>query len=199
MSNPAIQQAIAELETNLRNLDSARTQVQKVTEQSEALIKSVNKVILRIDDLSGLFEKEQKNLSESLSKNLIKIGEKLDSTFGELTKGSITMSERQNFATKETIDELNVLKTSVINAKEAIESSQALAEIAEMKVVLKEVSSAQMLFQERLAGIQLSLSKNSEKSIKQGRAQHKTNLILFIIVYVMIIILIIQSLGIFPI
>ena len=44
MNNPAIEQALIELEDSLSKIESARTQVNKVAEKSELLIKAFNKV-----------------------------------------------------------------------------------------------------------------------------------------------------------
>lgn len=49
MNNPAVNQALIELEENLSNIESARNQINKVAEKSEQLIKAFNKVLETIN------------------------------------------------------------------------------------------------------------------------------------------------------
>ena len=52
MSNPVIQQTLVDLEQSLSKIESARTQVNNVSEKSEQIISQFNRILKSIESIS---------------------------------------------------------------------------------------------------------------------------------------------------
>lgn len=70
MTNTSIQQSLIELEQNLINLNSAREQVQNVTEGTENLINVVRELITTIEGLSGQFDPSEYSFEDKIGESL---------------------------------------------------------------------------------------------------------------------------------
>lgn len=70
MNNSAVHQSLIELEESLKSLESARSQVENVSEKSEQIILSFTKVLKAIEALKLDFEDEKSIFSEAISTNI---------------------------------------------------------------------------------------------------------------------------------
>lgn len=70
MKNTLINQSLIELEENLKNLESARTQVDKVSKKSERVISTFTKVLASVKALIQEFELEKSGFSNTINENL---------------------------------------------------------------------------------------------------------------------------------
>ena len=69
MNNPAINQALIELEENLSNIESARKQINKIAEKSELLIKAFNKVLDTINSADTYIKIDEKAINNHLEES----------------------------------------------------------------------------------------------------------------------------------
>lgn len=70
MNNNSIHQSLVELEENLKNLESARTQVERVSEKSEQVISALAEVLGQIEALHQEFELEKSGFSAKINESL---------------------------------------------------------------------------------------------------------------------------------
>lgn len=77
MNNPAIEQTLIELEESLSKLESARSQVNRVSEKSEELISSFSKVLKGIQSISNGIGIDKAAIKENLDKSFETFGAEL--------------------------------------------------------------------------------------------------------------------------
>src|SRR5690606_13231506 len=70
MNNSTTNQVLIELEENLKSLESARTQVNSVSQKSEHVINSFKKIAIQVEALHQQFEFEKKGLTSAINKSL---------------------------------------------------------------------------------------------------------------------------------
>jgi methyl-accepting chemotaxis protein len=64
INNPAINAALSEMEQNLKNLESARKQVDQVSEKSKEIIMAVASLVNSVEKLNASYVEEERNLKQ---------------------------------------------------------------------------------------------------------------------------------------
>ena len=64
INNPAINAALSEMEQNLKNLESARKQVDQVSEKSKEIIMAVSNLVNSVEKLNASYVEEERNLKQ---------------------------------------------------------------------------------------------------------------------------------------
>jgi DNA mismatch repair ATPase MutS len=117
MNNPALQKTLDEIIGNLKDLDSARTQVTNLSAKSEKMVIALTEIMGTINKLQGEYSGVLEKMSSELEKNLVDFKKSLN---GDL------------------IAELHKLVEEIINKhKAAVDSSVVVVEGFNTK--LKEV------------------------------------------------------------
>lgn len=105
MNNTLVNQTLIEIEENLREIQSARSQVYTVSQTSQSLIASVSSVIKKI-------EKLEKDLVEDRESQLVKIGNELLEFQTKLKSNSDNVAKKSSeFLTKHGSDIQNHLRS----------------------------------------------------------------------------------------
>jgi hypothetical protein len=98
MNNTAIKQTLIELEESLSNIESARNQVNNVTEKSEKIIRSFNDVLKSLESINNILGIDKGEFKNNIDKSfkhldtdLKKIAEYASSSSNEISKSTETM------------------------------------------------------------------------------------------------------------
>lgn len=94
MSNAAIQQSLIELEQNLRNLTSAREQVENVANGTEQLISTVIKLVVTIEGLSGQFDPSEFSFEDKISDALKTFSKSINDGAAKAVKNYEELAEK---------------------------------------------------------------------------------------------------------
>ena len=92
MNTNKINETLATLETNLRNIKSAREQVEIVTDSSDNLVNSVNNLLTETKQLSNHFKEREENSLKEL-KQFKSLTEELNTSQKTFVKGIINTHE----------------------------------------------------------------------------------------------------------
>jgi flagellar biosynthesis chaperone FliJ len=71
MNNPALQQTLDDIIENLKELDSARTQVTNLSAKSEKMVIALTEIMETINKLQGEYSGVLEKLSSELEKNMV--------------------------------------------------------------------------------------------------------------------------------
>ncbi len=123
MKNTSINQSLIELEENLNNLESARSQVEKVSEKSEKMVKAFNSILNQIELLQNLFSEEKNNFSKSVVKNLESFNSKLTNKSDDFIIKSEELNKYFSNSVDDSIKKLNAFQKSVDDEKRIYEKS----------------------------------------------------------------------------
>jgi exonuclease VII small subunit len=91
MNNPAVNQALIELEESLSKIESARTQVNNVAEKSELLIKAFNKVYVAITAVDKNITIDEKAIKNHLDESFQFFRKELSAIVKESKKGATSL------------------------------------------------------------------------------------------------------------
>lgn len=204
MNNPAIQQTLIELQDSLLKIESARTQVNNISEKSELLISSFTSVLKSIESISD---------GVGIDKKAIK--ENLDESFKNFAVGLKEISDQSDVRIK-SIDEN--LKTNQISFQDGMDGHIKSFESSIKKIVsnfeansieqisllktsnqdliseIKNVNSELVSFQDNLKKIEkeiteLDFVKEFHLLSNKMDSKHKQNLILNSVLFLLIIII----------
>lgn len=78
MSNPVIQQTLVDLEESLSKIESARTQVNNVSEKSEQIISSFNRILKSIESISDGVGIDKESIKQNLNESFNNFQNELD-------------------------------------------------------------------------------------------------------------------------
>lgn len=78
MSNPVIQQTLVDLEESLSKIESARTQVNNVSEKSEQIISSFNRILKSIESISDGVGIDKESIKQNLNESFNHFQNELD-------------------------------------------------------------------------------------------------------------------------
>ena len=79
MSNPVIQQTLVDLKESLSKIESARTQVNNVSEKSEQIISSFNRILKSIESISDGVGIDKESIKQNLNESFNNFQNELDS------------------------------------------------------------------------------------------------------------------------
>ena len=100
MSNPVIQQTLIDLQESLLKIESARTQVNNVTEKSEQIISSFNKILISIESISDGVGIDKESIKRNLNESFNNFQNELD-----------IISQKSDKSIKKVNEDFNLQKT----------------------------------------------------------------------------------------
>lgn len=146
MNNPAIKQTLIELEESLSKIESARNQVNNVSEKSEKLIRSFNDVLKSIESLSnglGIDKSEFKNNLDKSFKNLDselkKIVEITSSSTNDINKKNETIKDAFIVKLNETSNCIKEFEKNLSEAELRINEIDFNSRLESIKFLLEEI------------------------------------------------------------
>jgi hypothetical protein len=176
MTNPAIQQTLIELEANLQKIESARKQVNSVTEKSEELIRLFSTIIQKVDGVSDSLTIDEEELEKKLNDVVTNLQQELSSLYDVFEKNlnnyNVTFENNQT----ELFDEV------IINQKKfEFELSKNLTQLVEGKdLYLKELSQNNTQLLEKIKLNQSEFNKeihDSKQLILSKQKEESSNFI----------------------
>lgn len=113
MNNPAIKQTLIELEESLSKIESARNQVNNVSEKSEKLIRSFNEVLKSIESLSDGLGIEKGEFKSNLDKSFKHLDNELKKVVEITWSSSNDVNRRIESIKEEFLVKLNETSTYI--------------------------------------------------------------------------------------
>ncbi|MAM29321.1 MAG: hypothetical protein CMC13_09885 [Flavobacteriaceae bacterium] len=110
MNNNTVNQSLIEIEENLKNLETARNQVDGVSKKSETLILEVTKLINKIQVLENEFSLEKSGLSNNITNEISKFKKSLKKESDVFIEKSKEVSEKHSNSTLNNIERLAVFQ-----------------------------------------------------------------------------------------
>lgn len=164
MNNPTLNAALSELEQNLKKLDSARNQVENVSNKTNEIIKVVSHLTSSIEKLKNSYEAEEKNLKQVYAK----ISDDLKINFkSNIDKSKHITDEYQKLQQEHS----RTIKSSIENLNKSLqEASRKLEEID----VEKSYNSIKEILDEQSIKIdaRLDIINNDTKDVKKILNNH---------------------------
>ena len=171
MNNPAIQQTLVELQDSLAKIESARTQVNNISEKSEQLISSFTSVLESIESISDGVGIDKTAIKENLDKGF----KKFTADLKEISNQSdARIKDVDNKLKENQISFQEELKGYIKNFESAIKKLGANLEANSMKQLLSLGTSCQSIEVELK-----EISKQSELTIKELNHNLKENQVSF--------------------
>ncbi len=133
MNNDTISKALIEVEKNLKNLASARTQVNSISEKSEILIAEVAKLISKVNILQNEFDKEKSELNEHVTQSIAKFQSSLQRESDIFIIKSKDISSSYAASTSDNINILKEFQEKIKVAEESIASLDYEKGLADFK------------------------------------------------------------------
>jgi hypothetical protein len=153
MNNSAVYQSLIDIEENLQKLESARTQVSRVSEYSMQLATTVAELVQNIQTLQDEFGDERNNWSDSLNKSLSGFNKTLDKNLREVLGKSVEFGQKQQKSVNETVIKLDGLQDKIKAVEKTVQDLDFTREIH--------------LIYNKMDGITSDLHKTKEGLIKR--------------------------------
>ena len=164
MNNSLVNQTLIEIEQNLNELESARSQVNSVSESSQKMVKTINSLISQFDHAQKEFIEDNKGVSNQVNTAMELFKNTLETSAKESIKVSSDVHQKQEIEIRKTIEVFkNTLETS---AKNAIKVSSGVHQKHEFEIEktiskLSDLQKATLVLQKDLTGFDLDLRFSS--------------------------------------
>lgn len=116
MNNKVLHQSLIDIEQNLKQLDSARSQVQTVSEMSERLITHIKQLVISVSALHAEFSSEKKSVQSILTTSLSDFKNELD-------KGGSGVLKKANDLNDSFVGSISALQNEFIKEKSSIHNN----------------------------------------------------------------------------
>jgi outer membrane murein-binding lipoprotein Lpp len=168
MNNSAVHQSLIDLQGNLTKLESARNQVNRVSENSEKLISTVAELVRNIEALQDEFISEKSSLADRVNNSLLVFNKTLDKNLNEVLSKSTDLTQKQQKSVDETKRKLDDFQNKIKSVEKTIQELDFQEEIKTLNARLDRIISDLNKTRDGLA-IQI------EKSFKEILEHHKSN------------------------
>jgi len=123
-----LNKALSDIYEDLEKLQSAREQVENLTENSENIIKSTSILLKELREFSNKFEKENINNISQLSQNLEEFENKINEIYEKYNSSTTNYTETFKNKIMETLEEFEqITKDLKINTEHGIENVSSKA------------------------------------------------------------------------
>lgn len=171
MNNPAINQTLIELEESLSKIESARTQVNDVTQKSEQIINSFNKVLKSIDSIHDGLGIDKESIKANLDVSFKNFEDELSLL---LKKSELSIEEVNNVFISQKVKFKEVLEINIKNLEH--EFTKVGSNIEEKTNVVKnELSSLSSEFNTGINKINSNLNNFDIKLIEAEKRIQELN------------------------
>lgn len=194
MNNPAIKQTLIELEESLSKIESARNQVNNVSEKSEKLIRSFNDVLKSIESLSDGLGIEKGEFKSNLDKSFKNLDSELKKVVENTWSSSNDVNRRIESIKDEFLVKLNETSTYIKEFEKNLSEAETRINKIDFNSKLESIAKLLEDIKSSLASIHTD-TKNYFKSElieleNRLNKKHLQNLIIMGIGFIAIIIII---------
>lgn len=120
MNNEAVNQSLINIEENLRKLETARNQVNSVSEKSEVLVKEVSGLVRQIQSLQSEFGSEKQRFNSIIENTISEFEESLRIQSKKILEKSDTITSKHLENTDENIRKLKDFEAKIVIAEKNI-------------------------------------------------------------------------------
>lgn len=198
--NNLVQQSLIEIEKNLKDLESARSQVGRMSQQTETIIKSVQEMVKNVERIKNNYASAVKHLEQSLENSRSSFDTTLNQTVKIAKNNSNEFLKTQEALVNTAISKLKSFQDKIVEAQNSIENMDLdkwfikiideLHEIREQQISSDRLYSNQLEKVKKMLQLQIDeqfdrlveeqASKSEELKIKLDRAIKLQNQILWI-------------------
>jgi len=158
MGTENVNQALAQLESSLLKIDSARVQVEKVTESGSELINATHKLAEEVRVIAGIIKTETVAVIDKFSERLTDFDKKIVTSVG---KGQENITEQVE-KLKKTTKDIEALTVKAINEATSLSVDTITKQEKNTTAVLKTLGTE---FTDKLSGFEKQISYTNEKNL----------------------------------
>lgn len=133
MKNSALQQSLVELEESLKSLESARTQVEKVSNKGEQITIAFTKILTQIESLQSEFSREKGYFKEIVGDSIGEFNSSLKTSNKEILNSNENYSQNLKKSITETVSRLHAFQRTIDEKSEEISKINFDKKIKELK------------------------------------------------------------------
>jgi hypothetical protein len=122
MNNPIINQSLIELEQNLKNLSSAKSQVDLIANKSNDLVAIMTKLVSNIETIKTNYDSKGNYLESSLKQSVESFAQYLDTFKKDIDSKTKAALSNQVGATDQAVKNLKELTSQIDESKKEIDS-----------------------------------------------------------------------------
>jgi len=158
MGTENLNQALAQLESSLIKIDSARLQVEKVTESGSELTNATHKLAEEVRAIAGIIKTETVAVIDEFSERLTDFDKKIETSVG---KGQENITEQVE-KLKKTTKDIEALTVKAINEATSLSVDTITKQEKNTAIVLKTLGTE---FTDKLSGFEKQISNTTEKTL----------------------------------
>ncbi|TDQ15183.1 hypothetical protein DFQ04_3069 [Algoriphagus boseongensis] len=117
MNNSLVQQTLVDIEQNLKNLQSAREQVNSVSLSSQKLTETISSLVKNFKTLEADFLKDSKEFSDKIEKEFVRFQTNMETGAKNAINQSSKIHQKHGVEIDKTIDKLSELQKAVLALK----------------------------------------------------------------------------------
>ena len=140
MNNLIVQKTLIELEENLKNLESARKNVENVSAKGEQIITAFNKVLKQIEILQNEFNNEKNGFNSLISTGIKNFNSSLDSKSIDFVKKIKDFETNISASINGTIQKLNLFETNIKQVTHNIQNLDFEKNFGDLKTLISGIS-----------------------------------------------------------
>lgn len=168
MENLNIHKSLLELEGSLKDLQSAKNQVNSFSVKSEQMLEIYTKILQHLEFLQSKFEKENANLFNQLSQKYEKASNAISSrsdTLEEKSKKYIDMLSNSYIKVQ---DKIASLEYSINDAKEKVNNTDLSKNLKEFESKMDAMNKSILTFKKELEEFRKSVNYNLQTELKKN-------------------------------
>lgn len=117
MNNSLVHQTLVEIEQNLKNLQSAREQVNTVSMSSQKLVETISSLVKNFKSLETDFLKDRKEFADKVEKEFVQFQTNMEAGTKNAINQSSKLHQKHGVEIDKTIDKLSELQKAVLALK----------------------------------------------------------------------------------
>lgn len=174
MENSNIHKSLLELEGSLRDLQSARNQVNSFSVKSEQMLDVYTKILHHLESLQTKFENENAHLLNQLTQKYEKVGDAISSKSNILEEKSAKYIDMLSNSYIEVQEKIKDLTYSIKDAKEKINNTDFFLNIKEFESKLEVISKSILSFKKDFDEFKESVNHNLQTEIKNNTENYNS-------------------------
>jgi len=191
MNNPIINQSLIELEQNLKNLSSAKSQVDLIANKSNDLVAIMAKLVSNIETIKTNYDSKGNYLESSLKQSVENFAQYLDTFKKDIDTKTKAAINNQVGATDQAVKNLKELTSQIDESKKEIDSLEFGAIMDKVSDDLKnlqsDVKSLQSEWVKRVSDIESTIQKNNLMHVEANKKNFNIMTIGLILIIIIIL------------
>lgn len=191
MNNPIINQSLIELEQNLKNLSSAKSQVDLIANKSNDLVAIMTKLVSNIETIKTNYDSKGNYLESSLKQSVESFAQYLDTFKKDIDAKTKAAISNQVGATDQAVKNLKELTSQIDESKKEIDSLEfgvIMAKVSDdLKNLQSDVKSSRHDLVKRINDLEETIQKNNLLHIEANKKNFNIMTIGLIVIMILIL------------